>query len=65
MDANTWIAIISLALAVNGVTVGSAVWVVKNVGKAKAAGPKAVHEHEVHCNNFDPNSSVQLKALDP
>lgn len=54
MNTDTLIALAGLALAVNSVTVGSAVWVVRAVGKAKAAGPKAVREHEEkRCANFD------------
>ena len=63
MDTNTWIAIGSLALAVNVVTVGCAVWIVRAVGKAIAAAPAAVRSHEHDCANYEPNTSVQMQAL--
>lgn len=56
MDIGTWIALGSLVLAINVVTVGCAVWIVR-------AAPRAVHDHEIECANHEPNTAVQLRAL--
>ena len=63
MTVGDWIAVASLLLAIQATVVGSAVWIVRATGRAMAAGPEAVHDHERDCAHFEPNTSVQIQAL--
>jgi hypothetical protein len=63
MTTGDWIGLCSLVLAFQATVVGCAVWIVRNIGEAKAAAPAAVGAHEHECANFEPNTSAQMKAL--
>ena len=63
MTPAEWIALVALFVTILCVSVGGAVYIVRELGALRAATPAAVREHEHECANFEPNTAVQLQAL--
>ena len=63
MAPGEWIALLALFTTILIVTVGGAVYIVRELGAARAAATEAQRIHEHECSNFEPNTAVQLQAL--
>jgi len=58
LSPGDWIALGALILSVQAVVVGCAVYVVR-------AAPKAVRGHERDCLNYERQSAVNIRSVEP
>lgn len=63
MSPSDWYGMIGLFLSVLVAVVLATVFILRELGKSREKSIEEVRDHETRCQNFDPHSSVGIRAV--